>query len=152
MYEFRRVCRLCVLLLVSASFVGCDSGPQTAPVSGTVSYKGEKITTGTVKFYPKEGGRPAVGSIQEDGTYELARKEPGDEVVLGDYKVTIEAKKVTGAKSAATSLADEISGDSGAPASASVKWLVPEQYSLLEKSDLTATVEDKDNQINFDIE
>lgn len=152
MYEFRCVFPLCVSLLITVSSVGCDSGPPTAPVHGKVSYKGDLVTQGTVKFYPKKGGKPAVGPIKEDGTYELARTQPGDEVLLGEYDVTIEAKKVTGGEPAPSSLTDEISGDAGPVDSGNVEWLVPQEYSLQESSDLTATVEDKDNQIDFNLE
>jgi hypothetical protein len=130
--------------------VGCDSGPPIAPVVGTVTYKGQPVPEGTVTFYPQAGGRPAVGQIQSDGSYNLAYLKPGDGAVLGAYKVAIESRRVTNVAPGPKSFTEELAAE-GAPPPPPVKveWLVPEKYSSAESSGLTATVEDKSNVIDF---
>lgn len=143
--DHRRHKPLTVLALLAAVALvaGCDSGPPTSPVHGKVTYQGKPVTTGAVTFYPTAGGRPAVGSIQSDGTYTLARKVPGDDVELGDYNVTIEAVEVSNTQ---VSEEDLITATAVKP-----KYLVPEKYMTQESSDLTATVTEGDNEINFDL-
>ena len=140
------VASVACLLLVS----GCDSGPPTAPVHGTITYKGKPVTTGTITFYPAEGGRPAVGDIGSDGSYTLSRTVPGDNVILGDYKVAIEATESSATAPPPTSLADELS--SGPASTPPPKQLVPAKYSTIESSELTATVTEGDNTIDFPLE
>lgn len=146
--------RLAIVLAIGLTScqLGCDSGPPTAPVHGKVTYKGKPVSTGTVTFYPTTGGRPAVGSINEDGTYELARKARGDGVILGDYKVTIEAVEAGTPAEQPASLTGELGTAAGAGMSTPPTYLVPEKYSVQETSDLTKTVESGDNEINFDLE
>ena len=129
---------------------GCNTGPETAQVSGVVSFDGEKVPEGTISFYPVAGGRPASGQIQSDGTYKLSTFDPGDGALLGDHKVAIESKKVTNAAPQPKSLQEEIANPgAGATANPSVSWIVPEKYAAVATSGLTATVSEGENEVNF---
>lgn len=143
-------CTLLVATLVIA--LGCDSGPKTGRVTGTVSHNGEKVPEGTVTFYPAQGGRPAIGRIQPDGTYELSTFGSGDGALIGEYKVAIEAKRVIGGAAEPKSLKEELA-QAGAVSSAppSIRWLVPQKYSSAESSDITATVQSGQNEIDFEL-
>lgn len=140
-----------VLGLFVLSLIGCDQGPQTVPVHGKVTYQGKPVPTGTVRFHPVSGGAVAVGPIQSDGSYKLARKVPGDGVLPGDYQVTIEAIESSDAgPSGPITIEQELELDiTEGPRS---KALVPEKYAALESTDLTASVKPGDNEINFDLE
>ena len=136
---------------------GCNSGPKVAPVRGRVTYNGKPVTGGKIMFYP-EHGRPSLGTIAEDGTYSLTNKVAGDGAQVGQHKVTIESTKVhPGSTIEAKSVEEEMSqARKGYPpgkwlVAGKLDWLVPEKYSRLESSTLTATVEDKSNVIDFDI-
>jgi hypothetical protein len=136
---------------------GCDSGPKLAPVRGRVSYNGKPVTTGRIMFYP-EHGRPSVASVAEDGTYSLTNNVPGDGALIGKHQVTIESTKVyPGAMTDPKSAEEEMAlSKKGYPpgkwlVAGKVDWLVPEKYSRRETSPLTATVENKSNEIDFDI-
>lgn len=64
---------LCIACPVG--LVGCG-GTTLAPVKGTVKYKGSPVKGGNLTFAPvgKGGeapGRPAVATVQQDGTYKL---------------------------------------------------------------------------------
>jgi hypothetical protein len=73
---------------------GCGSGsvvpPSLIPVKGKVTYKGQTVTKGIVRFEPDGGfGRMATGQLQSDGTFELTTLKPGDGVVAGEHRVTV---------------------------------------------------------------
>jgi hypothetical protein len=146
---------MCSTLLISALSItaGCESGPETAEVAGVVTFNGQKVQEGTVTFYPVKGGRPATGTIQPNGTYELSTFDPGDGAILGEYKVAIEAKKVNGAAPEPKSFEEELARENASvqPTKASVTWLVPRRYSSAESSGLIATVNGGSNQIDFNL-
>ncbi len=91
--------------IVGLMFVGCvvaiggcgETGPETIPVSGTVTYKGTPLSTGTVRFNPVDPktGRPAEGTITSDGKFTLSTfKENGDGALAGEYNITVMSFKV----------------------------------------------------------
>jgi hypothetical protein len=85
---------------------GCGPGSGTTasliPVKGKVTYKGQPLTTGVIKFEPDGYGREARGKIQSDGTFVLTTFKDGDGVVAGHHAVTV---LDTGIKSARNAVA-----------------------------------------------
>jgi hypothetical protein len=72
--------RLAALLaLLSCSVAGCGSG--LAEVSGTVSYKGKPLPSGTIQFLGQDG-IPRAGRIQPDGTFSV-------QVPVGEAKIIV---------------------------------------------------------------
>ena len=75
--------------------VGCGDGrPERVPVSGKVTIDGQPLTTGSVMFI-SETSRPAVGEIQQDGTFSLFTYEANDGCIPGSYRVSISANEST---------------------------------------------------------
>jgi len=74
--------------------VGCSSDDtglgRRYAVSGTVKYKGEPVTKGSITFEPAgKDGRHATGTI-ENGSYTLSTSgTEGEGALPGDYKVII---------------------------------------------------------------
>jgi hypothetical protein len=73
---------------------GCGGpGPYTGslyPVKGQVLLAdGRPLAGGTVHFIPKQGGLPATGKIEADGTFSLKSKTR-EGAAPGEYKVRIE--------------------------------------------------------------
>jgi hypothetical protein len=140
-----------LLCLVTAG--GCGpSGPALGTVSGRVTFDGQPVTIGTVRFWP-QSGRPATGELDAEGYYQLKTFVEGDGALVGTHAVTIEALEVVGAAPQVDSLEQEMQVFSD-PATARVKaqriqWLVPERYSSPQTSRLTATVESGENSLNF---
>src|SRR5262245_49370575 len=66
-----------VLLLTS-----CSSKEKTIPVSGTVTWEGQKIPDGDILLYPEnmKSANPDPGRII-DGIYRVEVKQPGKKVV-----------------------------------------------------------------------
>jgi hypothetical protein len=76
------------------AYLGCGSGavnlPTLIPVNGKVTYKGQPLTEGTVRFEPDDGyGRMATGKLQSDGSFILSTYTDADGVVAGHHKVFI---------------------------------------------------------------
>jgi hypothetical protein len=73
---------------------GCGGqieGPAPVPASGTVTYKGQPVETGTIQFVPAKG-RAASGAI-ENGKFTLSTYADGDGAVPGAHQVGISASK-----------------------------------------------------------
>ncbi len=92
-------CRIFVVAVVVASIAGlagCNRGPATAQVSGKVLYKDGSVPKGgarVVRFEPAVDTtaplrQPAGGNIEQDGSFELFTRKPGDGVLCGKYAVT----------------------------------------------------------------
>ncbi|MBX6316173.1 MAG: hypothetical protein IRY99_25170, partial [Isosphaeraceae bacterium] len=112
--------------------LGCGrSGPELAPVTGKVTYKGQPVPRGTISFQPVDPkqGAPATGTIEPDGTYTMQTTEPGDGVRPGQYRVAITAREEA-------PILDYIPKTPPPPP----KSLIPEKYENPETSGLTATV------------
>ena len=80
------------VICVAATFllaVGCgEKGPEMVPVTGTVTYKGEPLRTGTIQFHPTSG-RQASGKIVDGQIVEVSTFNPGDGALVGKHQVTI---------------------------------------------------------------
>jgi hypothetical protein len=82
-------------LLVLCLAVGCG-GPagEPASVSGSVTYAGQPLAEGSIRFFPEEGtpGAGGAGKIV-DGTYSI---EAGETLKSGKHSVRITAMRGTG--------------------------------------------------------
>ncbi len=92
LYRALRFPMLASVLL--GSCIGCGASgsgtmPSLVPVTGKVTFKGQPLTTGTVRFEPEDYGRPATGKLQPDGTFALTTLKEGDGVVPGHHRVSI---------------------------------------------------------------
>jgi hypothetical protein len=133
--------------------IGCggdDGIGQRFPVSGTVTYNGEPLKTGTVSFFPEDSntGRGASGAILEDGSYTLTTQSPGDGAFGGKYKVAISAVEILEKEKTQTTALGGIP-DQAVAAHAKRKNLIPIKYSGTDTSELTATVGPGSNTFDF---
>lgn len=142
-----------LFLMVLSPLLGCDSGPSLSPVHGRVTFQGKPVAQGTVRFFPVAGGRPSIGRIQPDGTYQLATATPGDGALPGEYAITIEAKRTTtSGRTPMASNENDFDNELGLLNTPyRIEYLVPTSYSSQESSGLSATVEARENEINFDL-
>ena len=83
----------CSFLLLLLAGCGSESDPR-AQVRGTVRYRNQLLTSGTVVFVPDiDRGTPnvlAIGTIKPDGTYQL-QTDQNPSLAPGWYRVTIVA-------------------------------------------------------------
>ncbi|MEQ8847725.1 hypothetical protein [Botrimarina sp.] len=71
-----------------SAIVGCESGPEIAPVSGRVLLDGEPLPFGFVRFHPVSG-QPAQGEIGSDGGFTMSTVSPGDGAPVGRHRVSV---------------------------------------------------------------
>jgi hypothetical protein len=91
------VCRLTALLVLAGTLgmSGCGGGddgpppPETAPVTGKVSYNGEPVEGATVIFSVVGAPRSATGMTNAQGQYTLSTFGSGDGAILGENTVSI---------------------------------------------------------------
>ena len=75
---------------------GCQKGIPTKVIHGTVTYDGQKVPEGTVRFMPIDGTLgPASTSTIVNGEY---RVEGRGGVPLGKHRIEVDARKKTGRK------------------------------------------------------
>jgi len=153
--------RQALLFLASVGLAqgGCGSGIhyEHAKVHGKVTYQGKPVTFGQVLFIPVEPPKdgmmqPASGSINPDGTYELASQEdPG--AILGEHTVLVIA--VDGGKPVEPKADAKDGLAAPAPAKATrevqFKSAIPKKYSDPSTSPLKHKVAPGDNQIDLEL-
>jgi hypothetical protein len=145
------------IVVTLLALCGCGGGLSLGQVTGKVSVGGARVKSGTIMFHPKSGPA-AVATIQPDGSYTLTTLKPGDGAVVGPHRVTIQATTVgEGSLIEPKSIDEEVKlAQKKAPGgkilvAGKVTWVVPEKYSRLETSDLTAQVASGPNTIDFEI-
>ncbi|MBN9121354.1 MAG: hypothetical protein J0I06_19750 [Planctomycetes bacterium] len=125
--------RVAVFGLLAACLAGCSKGGvKKVTVDGTVSYRGQRVTSGILRVV-SAGGEFATTPIRADGTFTLT------DVVPGDVQVGImEAPR------AASS-----SDGKGGPAARPVP--IPAKYKDPQKSDLRYTISDDTPALNIEL-
>jgi hypothetical protein len=77
------------MLLVLAAMIGASGcGPATGTVSGTVTYKDQKLKGGNITFISTEGKSSKSAAIQPDGTYLIGG------VPVGAVKICVETESL----------------------------------------------------------
>ncbi len=140
----RRAPCLLVFLGLIGMACGRDEGPELAPVSGTVTYKGKPVTEGIVSFQPvSPDGAPATGTIDANGSYRL-QTGPDNGARLGEYRVAISARDEP-----------DTPPDTATPplrVMPKVKSQLPLKYEDPGTSTLTKTVKSGSNPIDFELD
>jgi hypothetical protein len=108
---------------------GCNKGIQKVTISGTISYKGQPLSSGLLKFVGPEGSTSAA-VIQPNGKFIITDVVPG-EVKVGVVEAPQGGKTASGAKTAPVDL--------------------PEKYRDPEKSGLKYTITPGMSELNIDI-
>ncbi len=123
------------LLLLAVTIAGC--GPRPASVSGTVTFKGRPLPSGTVMFHGSDGN-VRHGSILENGKYTIT------EAPLGAVRITVQSHpvlptRITGRFSTPPAAPPELTPK--APDEGKTREVpIPPRYKDPEKSGLTYTV------------
>ena len=123
---------LCALLVF---ICGCSNSGNIGAVEGTVTVDGVPADRATVSFYPTEG-RPSLGYTDQSGHYTLIYSRDAKGAVIGQHKVTISTELEK----------DYMDGADQEER----KETMPAKFLDRDTTELTATVESGDNEINFD--
>jgi hypothetical protein len=153
------VCRFTLCLFGLAIAVGCTGSaglPNTVPVSGKVTYKGQAVNGATISFIGDKGLRPATAITGADGSYELNTLDAKG-AMPGKYRVVVNkmdnpagpARQMT-PEEAAKSM-DDAAKEANKPL-AQPKNLLPAKYSDAAKTPLNFEVKSgESNTVNLDL-
>lgn len=126
------------VLAVSVGIVtGCGGGGESVPqgeVSGKITLDGQPLSTGRINFSSPSTGAAAYADLQQDGAYQLPASLPA-----GEYKVYVTP----------VGLGDTPPGDGPAPPSTLEG--VPEKYQSEATTDITTTIKEGDNNLDFNL-
>jgi hypothetical protein len=109
--RFGRLAWAAVLIsaLISVS-CGQSGRPKLYPVRGKVLHDGQPAAGARVTFYPKDRTGPQslspVGTVLQDGSFELTTFKTGDGAPAGEYDVAIVWPTQPGRKAVAAALVD----------------------------------------------
>jgi len=151
--ELRRARLRLVGLVLLPCLVGCSSDdpdaklgrPRRVPVTGVVTFKGRPIADADVTFTNETANTTGTGRTDSEGQFALTTFRDRDGAVPGAQKVAIRRVDVVNKTPANV---DVSAGGVGLPPE--IHWIVPEKYSDLRKSGLTASVtESGPNHIEF---
>lgn len=132
---------LCLCGLIQLA--GCSGdGLDTYPASGVVTLDGKPVAGAGVLFMPTDGPT-ASGTTDEQGRYKLMTGEL-EGAIAGPHRVMITLMKITGIEVTTDGLEGAI--DTGG---IKKEYIVPEKYSKIETSGLTAEVSDAKSEYDF---
>jgi hypothetical protein len=142
--------RLSILaaFLTSAFVVGCSKAP--GDLSGTVTYKGKSVVTGTVTAYDSDK-RPYQGAI-EQGQYTIKGIPAGPVTLIVVSQDPAAASQMPGGRPAGPGREGGREGGRGAPATPIAGWFaIPKKYEDINTTDLKTEVKSGPNN-TFNIE
>lgn len=114
--------------------VGCSDGrPTLAKVTGTVKYKGQLLSGGTVVFNSDEG-RSATAEVVAGEFADVMTFVPHDGVPVGKHKVTVFSF-----------------GKPGKGVNALGKNILPQKYSSPDSTDLEVEIEPGENIVDLEL-
>jgi hypothetical protein len=101
---------------------GCSDGrPERVHVSGKVLIDNQPVTSGSVQFLPRSGGRPSSGKIGRDGSFSLFTFAEDDGCPPGSYDVIVSSIEI---------LSDT-----------QVRYHLPKKYGSPQSSGITKSIE-----------
>lgn len=78
-----------ILSLGMVFFVGCHpSGPRCNPVTGKVTFRGQPVTDGRIRFNNQQAAVDVTAILTPDGSYEMVMAE-GKGLPEGTYAVAV---------------------------------------------------------------
>lgn len=132
-FSLSSTCLLAAVLV--ALSIGCSGAALESQVSGTVSLDGKPIGPGLVVFALDGAGKPAIGAIQSDGSYQMkTSRQIG--LLPGHYLVAVTIREQP---------VNMQPGDRPPPG----KSRIPERYEAVETAGIACDVQSGSN--TFDI-
>ncbi len=136
-----RMASLACLVLAGTLLTGCGSdGPKLAEVTGKVTVDGKPVPNAIVTFNPTApGGSNSLGKTDSQGNYRLSFTQDKRGAMIGEHEVEIVTKKMSASDMPDTG--EAVSTEFVA---------IPAKYR--KRGVLKATVENRSNTINFELE
>ena len=126
---------------------GCTGGSSDiASVTGKVTIGGEPINYASITFMPTQG-RASVGLTDSEGVYTLNYVIGQKGALIGEHKVYVTTRVVKEPSYGG----DDTGGIKDPVRNTGRKELLPKKYCDRRATELTATVKEGSNTINFDL-
>jgi hypothetical protein len=147
-----RIVTQLVVLTIALPIAACSPSGQvkTYPVKGFITFEGKPMVGGgAISLIPttNQSGKAAGGTIKPDGTYILGTYTESDGSMAGDFKVVIFQETAKEGQSAP----DGSAPSATASTSVAAADRIPVLYANDRQTPLTAKIEAKPNEINFDL-
>lgn len=121
------------LLLGCLLLTGCSGEPAYHPVSGRLTLDGAPVAQAAVMFHPRASGPVGSAVTDAEGKFSV-RAANRDGLPPGDYTITVTKQRTVGVEVGEDGLEKAPGSD------VRIEWVVPEKYSTLDSSGLTASV------------
>lgn len=140
------------LLPIAVIALGCSPSGQvkTYPVKGLITFEGKPMVGGgSISLIPttNQSGKAPGGMINPDGTYVLGTYTETDGSMTGDFKVVIFQETAKEGQAAPDGAAPTATASTSVP----VADRIPILYANDRQTPLTAKIEAKPNEINFEL-
>lgn len=126
------------LLAITSGCSGERLDPEYKPVTGTVTLDGQPLSDAQVSFVPLGSGSSGTGFTDENGTYQLYYAARRAGAKLGENRVYITKSRPPSSNKGEFARLSEADSE-----------MLPVRYNR--KTELTASVQDKQNVIDFDL-
>ena len=131
-----------VALTVVMACGGCG-GPKPVKVRGKITVKGEPAVGVNIQFVPAENaGRPAIGTSDNNGEFELTTIDSKDGALPGSYKVVITYSPPTGdvQGNSTSTVMRRVEELQKIEAKKKPKYVIPKEYTSAASTKLTQKV------------
>ena len=135
--------KVAVALAASMGFLCGCGGERPIKVSGKITINGEPVEGIKVQFVPVlASGRPASGSTDKDGQFELTAVENNDGAFPGEYKVVLVYAPAleTGPGDSTKDVMKKAMDQQTKDARKKPKYIIPADYSTVQKTPVTQKV------------
>ena len=166
-----KLCAVTGLITLVGTMTGCGDRtefPETAKVTGNITFNGAAVAGASVTFSPtRAGGHAAFGTTDAQGKYELSTFGIKDGAVPSIYKVTVSkmlqaaqgdegstAENPSAAYERAEALGIDVMGTASGDAGAGAKQaeeLLPVKYKMRDASPFEANVTADGGDFPFDL-
>ena len=136
--------------LAAVVVAGCNKGPRTVPVVGTVTLDGKPVEGAAVTFVPTAEGQPAMSITDAQGKFTLSTGTAAG-AVPGTYAVTVvKMKEDAEASEEGDPESEGLMGEENIEVDSDL-YVVPQKYSDPETSGLTVEVKPGMEPVNLDL-
>jgi hypothetical protein len=138
-------------VLPAVFLIGCGSDQPMGEVTGTVTYNGQPVPSGSIVFEVADA-RPANAKIENGEIKEVTTYEPGDGAPVGLARIAVFATEEGNGQPDAAPAADPGSYQPGANYMGSgTESLIPARYNDPATSGLTWEIEEGKNEITLEL-
>ena len=143
-------------VVLAAAVAGCGPRVLRYPVAGVITLDGKPVKGASVTFMPKAKGRPGIGETDADGRFVVSDAGMHDGLPPGEYDVVVMLALWSKVKT--TTIPTGPPDERGKPTDLVevvevppyvTKWIVPERYSQLGSSGLSAAIKAPVRDLSF---